>query len=68
MAMLKRSDEVTREVNGKVRKVRLYEKKVVTTILIDKEFLLKRKSELEDELLKLNLEIAEIEQDEKLNN
>ena len=68
MAILKRGDEVTKEVNGKVKKIRLYEKKVVTKIFIDKEFLLRKKAELTEELKNIELEIAEIEQDEKENN
>lgn len=70
MATLKKreGESVTLEKDGKIKKVQIYERKVVTVQLVNVEMLKKRKAELEKELQQVSLELAQIEQDEQIED
>ena len=66
MANLKKTeDKIKVDSGGKITEHSIYEKKVVTKIQVNKITLLKRKEELEAELAQLNLDLAQITEDEQ---
>lgn len=68
-SLKKRDGETfTVEKNGQIKQVQVYERKVVTVQLVNVEVLKKRKAELEKELQQIGLELAQIEQDEQLDD
>ena len=68
MALVKRTGDVPVEKDGKIVRLKMYEKKVVTTVIINRDTLEKRKAELETELQQINIDLAQIAQDEQLGD
>ena len=65
MANLKKTlQKIKVDNGGVVQEHYIYEKKVVTKITVNKITLLRRKAEIEAELAQINLDLAQITEDE----
>ncbi len=65
MALKKTGEKIKIDKNGQVSEIHQYEKIQKVKVIVNKEVLQKRKANLEEELAQVNLDLAQIADDEK---
>ena len=63
--LTKTSEKIKVDLGDGMKEHIVYEKNVLTKIRVNKPILLKRKKEIEAELMQINLDLSQIEDDEK---